>query len=143
MKFSDLTPEQWAELQPYLDTAILPVTGLSGAEAPYQATAALEKLRDVLDLIEKPFKGRTVTYPACHYGEWNKETMRQVVGTCLNLKRSAGFKYVIVAAAFAEPAFMKAEEADLFIGLDLSGALPSSESVSESIRHLWLGQTTS
>jgi len=143
MKFSELTPEQWGELQPYLDTAVLPVTGLNGSEAPYQATEALEKLRDVLDLIEKPFKGRIVTYPTCNYGQWNTETARQIAEICRNLKRAAGFKHVIVAAAFSEPLLIKAGEADLFIGPDSFGAIPGTESVSEAVRQLWMGQTTS
>lgn len=67
MKFSDITMEQWAELKPYLDTVVLPVTGLCGAEAPYEAVERLERLRDLLDAVEIPFKGRIVTYPAFHY----------------------------------------------------------------------------
>ncbi|GGD69053.1 DUF2487 family protein [Paenibacillus nasutitermitis] len=143
MKFSELTPDQWGELQPYLDTAVLPVTGLTGNEAPYQATEALEKLRDVLDLIEKPFKGRIVTYPTCNYGAWNTETAQQVASVCRNLKQTAGFKHVVVAAAFSEPSLMKTEEADLFVGPDSNGVLPAAEEVSVAVRHLWMGQRTS
>jgi hypothetical protein len=141
MKFSELTPEQWAELQPYLDTAVLPVTGMSGSEMPYEATEALERLRDLLDLIEVPFKGRVVTYPACHYGEWNEETAGQVSRLCMNLKLRAGFRYVVVATAFAAPETAAGEiGADVVIGPDVEGGLPSASSVGESIRRLWLGR---
>lgn len=64
MKFSDIEEQTWDELRPYLDTAVLPVTGLNGGETPWEATRELEYLRDALDLIEIPFKGRIVTYPA-------------------------------------------------------------------------------
>ncbi|QYR19886.1 YpiF family protein [Paenibacillus sp. sptzw28] len=141
MKFSELTPEQWAELQPYLDTAVLPVTGMSGSEMPYEATEALERLRDVLDLIEVPFKGRVVTYPACHYGEWSEETVEQVAKLCTNLKLRAGFRYVVIATASAAPEkAVKETGADVVIGPDLEGCLPSSSSVGDSIRRLWLGR---
>lgn len=67
MKFSELTAEQWKEWGPYLDTCILPVTGLSGLESPVEAVERLERLRDWLDGVEIPFHGRTVTYPAYHF----------------------------------------------------------------------------
>jgi 23S rRNA (pseudouridine1915-N3)-methyltransferase len=136
MKFSEFTADQWAELQPYLDTALLPVTGLTGAEMPHEAAEALERLRDVLDLIEGPFKGRVVTYPALQYGDWNGDAKRTAAAVCGGLKR-AGFKYVIVAAAFP----IEPEEevpADQFIGLDAGGRVPDAEAVKEAIRTLWL-----
>ena len=85
MKFSDIEEQNWEQLAPYLDTCLLPLTGLDGTEKPWQATNALEKLRDFLDLIEIPFRGRIVTYPAAHYelleeeGEW--ETGQAVLAT--------------------------------------------------------------
>ena len=53
----------------YLDTCLLPVTGLTGKESPVEAGDRLEQLRDLLDLLEIPYHGRTVTYPAWHYAE--------------------------------------------------------------------------
>lgn len=139
MKFSELTPDQWAELAPYLDTAVLPVTGLSGSELPFEATDALERLRDVLDRIEQPFKGRIVTYPVCQYVD--KDAPAEAVEhICANL-RSVGFKYVIVAAAFDTEAWMgKLAGADLMIGTDAQGNPPQSEEVSAAVRKLWLGR---
>lgn len=139
MKFSDISAEEWAELQPYLDTAILPLTGLSGSEMPHEATSALESLRDILDLIEGPFKGRVVVYPACHYVQWNDESSDQLAAICANLKK-VGFRYVIVAASFQTDDLVKPVPVDLVIGLETSGNLPTATVVSESVRTLWLGR---
>ncbi|MCQ6558013.1 DUF2487 family protein [Paenibacillus mendelii] len=140
MKFSELSPDQWAELQPYLDTAVLPVTGLTGAEMPFQATEALERLRDVLYQIESPFKGRIVTYPACQYGDLTDNAGRQVEAICAKLKQT-GFRYVIIAAAFpVDPRSELIPSADLLFGTSTDGLPPAAETVSEAVRRIWLGQ---
>ncbi|MFC4103705.1 DUF2487 family protein [Paenibacillus xanthanilyticus] len=139
MKFSELTPDQWAELAPYLDTAVLPVTGLSGNELPFEATEALERLRDVLDRIEQPFKGRIVTYPSCQYADHGAGA-EQVEQICANLKRS-GFKYVILTAAFDIESWIgKVASADLIVGTDAQGNPPQSDEVNAAVRNLWLGR---
>ncbi|MFC4808512.1 DUF2487 family protein [Paenibacillus sp. GCM10023250] len=138
MKFSELNAEQWAELQPYLDTAVLPVTGLTGAEMPHEATLRLERLRDVLLTIEQPFKGRTVTYPAIQYGAQSPELAGQLREVCGNL-RTAGFKYIILASAIPLQS-AEACGADLAVGPDGDGALPEPGAVSEAVRTLWLGR---
>ncbi|TYP77742.1 DUF2487 family protein [Paenibacillus methanolicus] len=139
MKFSELTPDQWAELAPYLDTAVLPVTGLIGNELPFEATEALERLRDVLDRIEQPFKGRIVTYPSCQYAD-RSDGAEQVEQICANLK-AAGFKYVFLAAAFNAEAWIgKLASADLIVGTDAQGNPPQAEEVSAAVRKLWLGR---
>ncbi|MFD0711176.1 DUF2487 family protein [Paenibacillus sp. GCM10027626] len=138
MKFSELTPDQWASLQPYLDTAVLPVTGLAGSEMPFEATEALESLRDVLDVLEIPFKGRIVTYPACHYCQWDEPGAKQIDNLCTSLKE-AGFRHVIVVTAFpvaAEEAVKSS--ADLVIGMTAAGEPPTAEEVSRQVRELWL-----
>jgi 23S rRNA (pseudouridine1915-N3)-methyltransferase len=94
MKFSDISKEEWQDLQPYLDTCLLPVTGLTGREQPWEATEALEKLRDALELIEIPYKGRVVTYPALHYVD-DKEISTQL-DTLSSRIKEAGFTFVIV-----------------------------------------------
>ncbi|QHT60554.1 DUF2487 family protein [Paenibacillus lycopersici] len=138
MKFSELSAEQWAELQPYLDTALLPVTGLTGAEMPHEATKQLERLRDVLDTIELPFKGRVVTYPAVQYGEWTPETIRQLQSVSGNL-RSVGFKYVVLASAIPLPGTGETG-ADLVVCPDADKQLPEAAEVNEAVRKLWLGR---
>jgi 23S rRNA (pseudouridine1915-N3)-methyltransferase len=137
MKFSDLNAEQWAELQPYLDTAILPLTGLAGSEMPYEATEALEKLRDILEMFEGPFKGRVVIYPACHYNQGPQGILTEEL--CRNL-RSVGFRYVIAAAAYPINEANKPSSADLIVGLEADGTLPAKDSISEAVRALWLGR---
>ncbi|MBM7564510.1 DUF2487 family protein [Paenibacillus sacheonensis] len=138
MKFSELSAEQWAELQPYLDTAILPVTGLTGAEMPHEATRQLERLRDVLATIEVPFKGRVVTYPALQYGQWSDAFAQQVKQLSLKL-RSTGYKYVFLASAIPLPA---AEEtgADLVVCPTMDNQLPEAGAVNEDVRRIWLGR---
>ena len=113
MKFSEIEQQQWTELQPYLDTCLLPITGLSGQEQPWEATQALESLRDALDLIEIPYKGRVVTYPAIHYVDGpGAEAEAQRV--CANLK-AAGFAYVIVMTIQPAVARWELESADLLL----------------------------
>lgn len=140
MKFSDLSPQQWAELQPYLDTAVIPYTGLSGGEMPYEATEALEKLRDVLDLIEIPFKGRIVTYPANHYGAWDSGGIAQAAAMSLKLKQ-CGFKFIVIVAAFSvEEGAASQVNADLIISLQQDGAMPEGSEVNDAVRMMWLGR---
>lgn len=98
MKFSEITMERWNELRPYLDTCLLPITGLTGIEAPWQATEALERLRDVMDELEKRYVGRMVTYPAFHYSPGLMDG-GQLSKVCRNLKESAGFKHVVLISA--------------------------------------------
>jgi len=100
VKFSDIRESDWPALAPYVDTCLLPVTGLTGTEAPHEAARRLEKLRDLLDLVEKPFRGRVVTYPAFQYLT-SADLADELERLCRNLKR-AGFRFCIVALAGEE-----------------------------------------
>jgi Protein of unknown function (DUF2487). len=134
MKFSDIAEEQWDELKPYLDTCLLPVTGMTGHEQPHEARLALEQLRDVMDLIEIPFKGRIVTYPAMHYiHEGSESTL--VSRTCRSLKES-GFRFVIVISARNQRG-LDCPEADLVICPDEDGGGPTAAIVSKAVQALW------
>lgn len=135
MKFSDITEEQWDELKPYLDTCLLPVTGLGGGETPYEATEQLERLRDFMDMVEIPFKGRVVTYPACHYIA-EGEAFSAMLGEWCNRLKQTGFKYVIVMTAFSAPD-LTLTDADLILRPGTGGELPSPNEVSSQIRELW------
>ncbi|RIX53507.1 DUF2487 family protein [Paenibacillus nanensis] len=135
MKFSDITSEKWDELKPYLDTCLLPVTGMSGKESPYEATERLERLRDLLDLVEIPFKGRVVTYPACHYVTADEPFSKQLANWCDNL-RAAGFQYIILASA-DQTVQLQGAGADLVLQADDEGEFPEQAEVSERIRALW------
>lgn len=138
MKFSEISSGQWEELSPYLDTCLLPVTGMTGAEQPYEATEWLERLRDLMDLIEIPFKGRVVTYPACHYISGGSEFMGMLNEWCTSLKRG-GFRYVIVVTANKEMN-ITCPAVDLLLRPDDLGNLPNQADVSNAIRALWSGQ---
>ncbi|MCR8634487.1 YpiF family protein [Paenibacillus radicis (ex Xue et al. 2023)] len=140
MKFSDVSQNSWEELRPYVDTCLLPVTGLTGAEQPWEAVQALEELRDALDCFEIPYKGRVLTYPAYHFvlGEEMGSMLRLV---CKNLKEN-GFKYIVIVSAKSEfePLFMNAQ-ADLFFTLPKEKLNDSQHSVKEQIsnklQQLW------
>ena len=95
MQFSEIAQDEWEDLKPYLDTCLLPVTGLNGKESPYEATEQLERLRDLLDSIERPYHGRTVTYPAYHFTCNMAKAEDEILHIAANLK-SSGFRYVIV-----------------------------------------------
>ena len=109
MKFNDLNKEQWDELKPYLDTFVLPVTGISGGEEPWEMTRELEKLRDVLEWIEIPYRGRIVTLPAFHYAE----SAEAVNEACRKAKAGGSFKYGIAVTANERLDLSALTEADL------------------------------
>ncbi|MCU6708336.1 YpiF family protein [Paenibacillus sp. J5C_2022] len=135
MKFSEIEQDKWQELAPYLDTCLLPVTGMTGQESPPEATACLERLRDMMDMVEMPFKGRVVTYPACHYWSDGPEYSKMLARWCEAL-RGAGFTYVIVLTANGSLE-LACEAADLVLSPTAEGALPEQSEVSAVIRALW------
>ncbi|MDB5055898.1 MAG: hypothetical protein JWM44_3948 [Bacilli bacterium] len=114
MKFSDIEKANWPELQPYLDTCLLPITGLTGDESPWEVTEALEKLRDLMDLVEIPFKGRVVTYPSMQYRMEAESLTSFINALCLKLK-AAEFKHVIVITADLSISELVFSECDLLI----------------------------
>lgn len=129
MKFSDISAPDWEQLKTYLDTCVLPLALMTGEETPVQVTEALEKLRDVLDKIEGPFKGRTVTYPAIQYVQDVQQLEAQVDHLCKKLKANA-FTYVIVAVT-ASPLGFSPRYADLIVSGD-----PDQNAAAE-IQQLW------
>ncbi|UJF36169.1 DUF2487 family protein [Paenibacillus hexagrammi] len=141
MKFSEVEQEQWSELEPYLDTCLLPLTGLNGTEKPWEATKALEDLRDALETIELPFKGRVVTYPALHYVT-GVDATGQINALTLQLKE-AGFRFVIVLTAQHEAFSEVPQEPDLFITVNMnewtSHAAACKSDISKQVQHLWYG----
>lgn len=112
MKFSEFGAETWDEMKNYYDTCLLPVTGLTGREAPYEAADRLELLRDVMDCIEVPFQGRIVTYPAIQYG--GVEMVGQINSIIRGI-RQGGFTHVIVASILEELNEELLPEADLIV----------------------------
>ncbi|CAH0118770.1 hypothetical protein PAE9249_01264 [Paenibacillus sp. CECT 9249] len=135
MKFSDISAEEWKELQPYLDTCLLPVTGLTGREQPWETTEALEDLRDWMDMVEIPFRGRVVTYPAMHYAG-GEDGINEV---CRQLK-NAGFRYVILISSRLELNGESFPEADLALSPTSEsepGGKPRAADISRMVQELW------
>lgn len=138
MKFSEIEAEAWGELRPYLDTCLIPVTGLTGSEQPYEVTAALERLRDVMDWIELPFKGRVVTYPSFQYGREN--ILSQINEICHNVKLS-GFTYIIVVSADVELPANRITNADLIVDPSWIKGFESHEAgaaLGRQIQQMWI-----
>lgn len=143
MKFSEVEEASWPELAPYFDTCLIPYTGLSGGETPWEATAALERLRDFMDLVEIPFKGRIVTYPAVQYGD--PEDMKLLNEVCRNVK-SSGFKYVVVMSADVSLTEEDVPESALVLSrrrMETSEGTPLSAVVSRKISEMWMYGTAS
>ncbi|WP_410768382.1 DUF2487 family protein [Fontibacillus sp. BL9] len=137
MKFSEVEPGAWEELRPYLDTCLIPVTGLNGTEQPYEVTAALEKLRDVMDWVELPFQGRVVTYPSFQYGK--EEIAHQINEVCHNVKQS-GFAFAIVISAGVELESDLLPEADLIVTpgrFTATDEVTANQRVREEIQRMW------
>ncbi len=137
MKFSSFTAESWEENNKYYDTCLLPFTGLQGGESPSEAAAILEQLRDLLELVEQPFQGRIVTYPAVQYA--TEHSIATVNEICRKVK-SNQFQFVIVATAAAELSAGDFYESDLV--LSLSGFESSQRGVvkseiSDKIQAMW------
>jgi 23S rRNA (pseudouridine1915-N3)-methyltransferase len=137
MKFNDISKEEWTGLQPYLDTCLLPVTGLQGTEQPWEVTKALEKLRDALELIEIPYKGRVVTYPAFHYVE-GIHVEQHINALCARMKE-AGFTYVIVLAIHknAQHWTLDAVDETFYIDLEQNSYSEIKSRVSQQLQQLW------
>jgi 23S rRNA (pseudouridine1915-N3)-methyltransferase len=142
MKFSEAEQQTWSELQPYVDTCLLPVTGLTGTEQPWEAAEALERLRDALDCFEIPYKGRVMTYPAFHFTPDGADgTVEFLNGICKGL-RAGGFRHILLISAKPELApLLETVEADLAFTLPeelLSQSLPEvKQQVAEKLQHLW------
>jgi 23S rRNA (pseudouridine1915-N3)-methyltransferase len=116
MKFSDIEQDKWEQLKPYVDTCLLPLTGLQGYESPAAATERLEELRDALDCLERPFHGRLVTYPAMHYTI--DENNAKFVNELVRRLKESGFKYVIVLTIQSSFDKWVMDDSDLFLCVD-------------------------
>ncbi|MWV44698.1 DUF2487 family protein [Paenibacillus sp. HJL G12] len=137
MKFSEVDEASWQELQPYFDTCLIPYTGLTGMENPMQATAALERLRDFMDLVEIPFKGRMITYPAFQYGLQQDLSLFNEI--CRNVK-GTGFKHVVVMSADCMLREEELPEADLILSRLAMNEQEGKEltaAVQAKIQNLW------
>ncbi|KGP82597.1 MULTISPECIES: DUF2487 family protein [unclassified Paenibacillus] len=138
MKFSEMTQDSWAELQLYLDTCLIPYTALTGKQSPVEATEALERLRDFLDLVEIPFKGRIMTYPAFHYAG---PDMSMALNTLSEQLKSSGFKYVVIMSSDGVLEQSQISSADLVLSRSILSQEVGEEGIArfvgEKIRELW------
>ncbi|TFE30020.1 DUF2487 family protein [Cohnella luojiensis] len=135
MKFSEIDPDSWPELQPYLDTCLLPLSGLTGDESPWEATDKVARTGEWLAPVEQAFRGRTVTMPAFHYdfgGREQLDRLNRLIGSW----KSVGFRYVIVISGQA----VHQEErlnADLIIRPDSDEGEPDTQRISKLVAELW------
>lgn len=137
MKFSDFEVEQWEENRKFYDTCLIPFTGLSGSESPPETVQALERLRDFMDLVEIPFKGRVVTYPAIQYGGGGYVDLINEV--CRKVK-SSGFQYAVVLTADVTLLDSEIIESDLVLSLPIieaSQAGKINSNIGMKIQELW------
>ncbi|UQZ32389.1 DUF2487 domain-containing protein [Paenibacillus sp. PK3_47] len=137
MKFSDFTVADWKENGRFFDTCLLPYTGLTGSEHPAEAAEVLERLRDFMDLIEKPYQGRIVTYPAIQYQ--TAESTAYVNDICRKVK-SKQFQFAVVVTGEVRVSAELIHESDLVLSLpELEGLSKSELSVhiKQKIERMW------
>ncbi|MFC5699911.1 DUF2487 family protein [Cohnella faecalis] len=135
MRFSELNEAEWPDLQPYMDTCLLPVTGLDGTESPWEAKEKVGAAGDWLSPVEYAFKGRTVTMPAYHYYDGGEEALERLRAACRQLKRS-GFRYLIIVCGQPN-GIAGIPEADLILQPEAEGAAADESLIRKSVSALW------
>lgn len=137
MKFSDFDRNNWEENRRYYDTCLVPFTGLIGNESPPEATEALERLRDFMDRVEGPFKGRIVTYPAIQYSGEGKV---DYINGIFRKVKSSSFQYVILLTADLSISEDEIIESDLVLSLPTLEAYIGSgfnAEIAKRIQEMW------
>lgn len=139
MKFNEIAPLDWEENKAYLDTCLLPITGLTGAESPWEVTQALEQLRDYMDHVEIPFKGRVVTYPAVQYRSDDGQMEDAVDKLCQKLKLDS-FKYVILITTDEALARLDFKDHDLMLSpLNIADFPEKARAIiMQAVQKLWI-----
>ncbi|WP_027084933.1 DUF2487 family protein [Cohnella panacarvi] len=136
MKFNEISEESWAELQPFLDTCLLPVSGLTGAESPWEATERILKTGDWLSPLEKAFHGRTVTMPAYHYDRAGGDGSEGAKELVARLKKS-GFRYVVVVSGQAGGVPESVTEASLVVQPADDAEQPDPDALRQAVMAMW------
>jgi hypothetical protein len=135
MKFSEMDEASWPDLQPYFDTCLLPVTGITGTEAPWEMAERAAAAGDWLLPLEKAFKGRTVTLPACHYGAEGDRGTELLAELCRRC-RASGFRYVILVSGM--PGLIRDDAgADLVFQPSEAGEKPDPDELFQAVTALW------
>lgn len=136
MKFSEFSSDQWYDLLPYLDTCLIPVSGLIGGEPPHEATERIAETGDWLQPLEKAFQGRTVTMPAYHYIDVAESAEVERIDAICSRMKQLGFKYIVVVSGRADWAKAPAG-ADLLLKPDETGKEPDTDKLRQAITELW------
>ncbi len=136
MKFSEINADSWSELQPYLDTCLIPVSGLTGSESPWEAADKVARTGQWLEPLEQAFRGRTVTMPAFHYDAGDKLD-KEKLNRLINQWKKNGFRYVIVISG--QPVDLPGQlEADFVIQPQAEEEEgPDGARIRNSIAELW------
>jgi 23S rRNA (pseudouridine1915-N3)-methyltransferase len=135
MKFSEINADSWPELQNYLDTCLIPVSGLTGAESPWETTDKVALTGQWLAPLEQEFKGRTVTMPAFHYDTGSLED-RERLNRLAKQWRTNGFRYIV--AICGQPMELSWKlEVDLIIGPTNNDEVTDVEKIRKSVTDLW------
>lgn len=135
MKFSELDAKSWPALAPYLDTCLLPVTGLSGSEFPDEMTDLAAAAGDWLSPIEREFKGRTVTLPAYHYYDGSERALMELNRLCAKFRES-GFRYVVLITGVPD-LLPNVAEADLVLQPEHASELPETSTLRQAVSEMW------
>lgn len=135
MKFSELSREEWFNLQPYLDTCLIPVSGIAGGEDPWEMADLAASAGAWLLPLEKAFAGRTVTLPAYHYFDGSAASAAGLKRICAGC-REAGFRYVVLVCGV--PGLLSGDlGADLYIQPQADGEKPVAEALHLALTGLW------
>jgi 23S rRNA (pseudouridine1915-N3)-methyltransferase len=135
MKFSELDEAGWPDLQPYLDTCLLPVSGLLGDEAPWEMADWAARAGQWLVPLEQAFKGRTVTLPAYHYHDGSEEASDNLERLCERYRQS-GFRHVILICG--RTGLLRGNSgADLLVQPKTEDEQPDSEALRQAVTALW------
>jgi 23S rRNA (pseudouridine1915-N3)-methyltransferase len=134
MKFNEIKQSDWLQLQLYLDTCLLPLSGLNGTETPDEMTRSLEELRDLMTPIETNFKGRIVTLPAVQYFINEQDLFVAHVDEIARRCKRQNYRFIIAISANETLKKLKFSEVDLFI-VD-----PNFEDIYQQLSQLWRKQ---
>ncbi|MFD0670395.1 DUF2487 family protein [Cohnella sp. GCM10027633] len=140
MKFSEISDQSWAELQPYLDTCLLPISGLTGMEPPWEAKERMLRTGDWLSVLERAFNGRTVTLPAYHYDRAGPDASGRLNEMCERLKAS-GYRYVVVVSGQAGGAPDAVTAADLRVQPLSEDEQPDEDAIRATVAAMWRAGT--
>jgi 23S rRNA (pseudouridine1915-N3)-methyltransferase len=135
MKFSEINADSWPELQNYLDTCLIPVSGLTGEESPWEITDKVARTGQWLAPLEQAFRGRTVTMPAFHYDTGSIED-RERLNRLARQWRTNGFRYIIVICGQPKELPWKLD-VDLIIQPTFDDEVTDVEKIRKSVADLW------